>query len=184
MIGSACRTAAFCEQHKDRRTWLAGRTGLVLDPYFSATKIAWLLDHVPGARGRAEDGALAAGTVDSFLLWHLTGGPSGGVHITDVTNASRTQLMNLETLAWDKELLNVFGIPEAMLPEIRSSSENYGLAKEPSVKDVAIAGRAGGTNLLRSGRGEKHLWHRLLFVDEHRHQESGFQVWLADNDGI
>lgn len=83
------------------------------------------------------------GNIDTFLIWQLTGGCKGGVHITDVTNASRTQLMNLETLSWDKEILDEFGIPQAMLPEIRSSSENYGLAKEQAVKNVAIAGILG-----------------------------------------
>jgi len=119
------------------------KTGLPLTTYFSGLKIRWILEHVKGARELAEAGEVIFGNVDTFLLWHLTGGSKGGVHITDVTNASRTQLMNLETLSWDKELLDAFGIPEAILPKIRSSSETYGLAKEPSIKNVAIAGILG-----------------------------------------
>ena len=120
-----------------------GKTGLPLTTYFSGLKIRWILEHVKGARELAGAGEVIFGNIDTFLLWHLTGGSKGGVHITDVTNASRTQLMNLETLSWDKELLDAFGIPEAMLPKIRSSSETYGLAKEPSIKNVAIAGILG-----------------------------------------
>lgn len=119
------------------------KTGLPLTTYFSGLKIRWILEHVQGARAQAEAGDLIFGNIDTFLLWHLTGGGDGGVHITDVTNASRTQLMNLATLAWDREILDAFEIPEAMLPEIRSSSESYGFAKEPSVKDVPIAGILG-----------------------------------------
>lgn len=120
-----------------------GKTGLPLTTYFSGLKIRWILEHVKGARELAEAGEVIFGNVDTFLIWHLTGGSEGGIHITDVTNASRTQLMNLETLSWDKELLDVFGIPEAMLPKIRSSSETYGLAKEQSIRNVAIAGILG-----------------------------------------
>ena len=120
-----------------------GKTGLPLTTYFSALKIRWILEHVKGVRELAEAGDVIFGNIDTFLLWHLTSGNKGGVHITDVTNASRTQLMNLETLSWDKELLNAFEIPERMVPKIRSSSETYGLAKEPSIKNVAIAGILG-----------------------------------------
>ena len=95
------------------------KTGLVLDAYFSATKLAWLLDHVPGARARAERGELAFGTVDSWLVWRLTG---GRVHATDPSNASRTLLFNIHTQAWDDELLGLFNIPRAVLPEVRPSS--------------------------------------------------------------
>jgi glycerol kinase len=115
------------------------KTGLPLTTYFSGLKIRWILDHVKGARELAEAGDLIFGNIDAFLVWHLT----RGVHITDVTNASRTQLMDLETLSWDKQLLDQFGIPKTMLPTIRSSSETYGLAKEPSVKDVPISGILG-----------------------------------------
>ncbi|MFN3516676.1 MAG: glycerol kinase GlpK [Novosphingobium sp.] len=105
---------------------LRGKTGLPLATYFSGLKLRWLLDHVPGARARAEAGELLFGNIDTWLAWHLTGGPKGGLHITDVTNASRTQLMNLETLDWDAEILALLDIPQACLPQIRSSSEVYG----------------------------------------------------------
>ena len=119
------------------------RTGLPLATYFSAAKIRWILDNVAGARRRAEAGSLAFGNIDTYLAWHLTGGASGGIHVTDVTNASRTQLMNLDTLDWDDEMLRAFSIPRAMLPEIRSSSEVYGHAVWDAVKGVPIAGILG-----------------------------------------
>ena len=119
------------------------KTGLPLTTYFSGLKIRWILEHVKGAREQAEAGDVIFGNIDTFLIWKLTGGCLSGVHITDVTNASRTQLMNIETLSWDKEILNVFGIPEAMLPRIHSSSEIYGLATERSIQDVPIAGILG-----------------------------------------
>ena len=122
---------------------LRAKTGLPLSTYFSSLKIRWLLDHVPGVRKLAEAGDVVFGNIDTFLTWHLTGGPDGGLHITDVTNASRTQLMDLDTLSWDKELLNVFGIPAAMLPRICSSSEAYGIVKRSAVKGVMIAGILG-----------------------------------------
>jgi len=119
------------------------QTGLPLTTYFSGLKVRWILDHVSGARELAEAGDALFGNIDSFLVWNLTGGPRGGVHITDVTNASRTQLMNLETLSWDKSLLDTFGIPSTMLPKICTSSETYGLAREAAVVDVAISGILG-----------------------------------------
>ncbi|MDH2444678.1 glycerol kinase GlpK [Amnibacterium sp. CER49] len=120
------------------------RTGLPLSTYFAGTKIRWILDSVDGARRRAEAGELLFGTTDTWLLWNLTGGPDGGVHATDVTNASRTLLMDLETLAWDDELLDLVGVPRAMLPEIRSSSEVYGSAEPSSLlRGTPIAGILG-----------------------------------------
>jgi glycerol kinase len=119
------------------------RTGLPLSSYFSSLKIRWILDHVPDARRLAEAGDALFGNVDTFLVWHLTGGPHGGLHVTDVTNASRTQLMNLRTLDWDPELLAAFDIPRAMLPAIRSSSEQYGAAAIEPVRGVPIAGILG-----------------------------------------
>ncbi|HEY1013628.1 MAG TPA: glycerol kinase GlpK [Herpetosiphonaceae bacterium] len=118
------------------------QAGLPLATYFSGPKISWILDHVPGARQQAERGELAFGTIDSFLAWWLTGGPDGGVHITDVTNASRTLLMNLETCQWDPALLAAIGVPEALLPEIRPSSERYGLCKG-ALEGVPLAGILG-----------------------------------------
>jgi glycerol kinase len=119
------------------------QTGLPLATYFSGLKIRWILDHVPGVRACAEAGEVLFGNIDSYLLWKLTGGAQGGIHVTDVTNASRTQLMNLRTLSWDKDILKLFEIPEAILPEIRSSSEVYGTAKIHPVRDVPIAGILG-----------------------------------------
>ena len=118
------------------------KTGLPLATYFAASKIVWILEQVEGVRERAESGALAFGTIDSWLVWNLTGGISGGVHVTDVTNASRTLLMDLETLQWDSELLSAFDIPHALLPKIVSSSEIYGHAGEP-LQGVPVAGILG-----------------------------------------
>jgi glycerol kinase len=119
------------------------KTGLPLATYFSGLKIRWILKNVPGAQESAEAGDLLFGNVDTFLVWKLTGGTQGGVHVTDVTNASRTQLMDLATLAWDREMLAVYGIPEKILPKIASSSEIYGKAQLDSIKDVPIAGILG-----------------------------------------
>jgi len=119
------------------------KTGLPLSTYFSGLKLRWILENVPGAREKGATGAWLFGNIDTFLTWNLTGGPQGGAHVTDVTNASRTQLMNLKTLDWDEELLAAFQIPRAMLPEIRSSSEKYGEAKLPAIAGVPIAGILG-----------------------------------------
>lgn len=120
------------------------RVGLPLATYFSGTKIAWILEHVEGARERAEAGDLLFGTTDSWVLWNLTGGAEGGVHATDVTNASRTLFMDLETLQWDEQILADFGVPRSMMPEIRSSSEVYGTASTHSLlREVPIAGILG-----------------------------------------
>ena len=119
------------------------KTGLPLATYFSGLKIRWVLKNVPCAFESAEAGDLLFGNIDCYLVWKLTGGTQGGVHVTDVTNASRTQLMDLATLAWDKEMLAMYGIPESMLPKIASSSEVYGQAKLDSIKDVPIAGILG-----------------------------------------
>jgi glycerol kinase len=119
-------------------------TGLPLATYFSATKLVWILENVPGARERAEAGELLFGTIDTWLVWNLTGGVDGGIHVTDVTNASRTLLMSLETLDWDEGLLAEFGVPRSLMPTICSSSEVYGLASPRSLLDgVPIAGILG-----------------------------------------
>jgi glycerol kinase len=117
------RTADFCRQHQADETWITSRTGLVLDPYFSATKVRWQLEHSPELRARAQAGELAWGTIDSFLIWRLTG---GRVHATDVTNASRTLLLNLESASWDEELCRYFGVPRALLADVRPSAADYG----------------------------------------------------------
>src|SRR5208283_1419931 len=137
------RTAGRCAALKESgvEEEVSSRTGLVLDPYFSATKVGWILDHVDGARKRAERGELAFGTVDSWLVWHLT---SGHKHVTDVTNASRTLLFNIVKGEWDAELLRLFGIPESMLPQVVWSSERVGEATTAlGLGGVAIAGIAG-----------------------------------------
>ncbi len=131
------RTAEVCRKHRhdDAAEMVRARTGLLIDPYFSATKIAWLLDNVAGARERAERGELAFGTVDSFLLWRLTG---GRLHATDATNASRTMLFDIHRQAWDDDLLDLFGVPASLLPEVRDSADDYG-ATLPELFGGAIA---------------------------------------------
>ena len=136
------RTAKYCDSirtaHGDS---IRAKTGLVLDAYFSATKVKWILDHVPGARVRAEKGELCFGTVDTWLVWNLT---EGRTFVTDPGNASRTMLFNIHTLQWDEDLLALFDIPRAMLPEVKSSSEVYGrTAPRFTNHPIAIAGIAG-----------------------------------------
>jgi glycerol kinase len=137
------RTAPLCARLKEEghEALIAQRTGLLVDPYFSATKVAWILDHVPGARARAERGELLFGTVDSFLLWKLTG---GRVHGTDATNASRTMLYDIRRGAWDEDLLRLLRIPAAMLPEVRDCAAEFGTT-EPGIfgAPIAIRGIAG-----------------------------------------
>jgi glycerol kinase len=147
------RTAGACERLREAglEPLFRARTGLVLDPYFSGTKIAWLLDHVPGARAAAEAGRLAFGTVDSWLLFKLSG---GAVHATDVSNASRTLLWNLETGAWDDELLAALGVPRAMLPEVRASAGVYATTADGLLPErLPIAGVAGDQQAALYGQG-------------------------------
>ena len=127
------RTAGLCDELKSRglEEMIRSRTGLMIDAYFSATKIHWILQNVPGARKKAEQGRLRFGTVDSWLIWNLTGGQ---VHATDVTNASRTMLFNINTLSWDEELLQLFGIPISMMPEVKDCNAHFG--------DVSLGGRS------------------------------------------
>jgi len=131
---------------------LRAQTGLPLATYFAGPKVRWILDNVPAARERAERGDALFGTVDSFLVWWLTGGPDGGVHVTDVTNASRTLLMDLATLDWDDELLRIVGVPRAMLPQICSSSEIYGTARG-ALTGVPVAGILGDQQAATMGQG-------------------------------
>ena len=138
------RTSAICADLKARclEERIRAKTGLLLDPYFSATKIAWILDHVGGARERAQRGELAFGTIDTWLLWYLTGGQ---VHVTDYTNASRTMLFNIDTLAWDDELLDILRVPRPVLPNVSTSGSIFGRTKAiPPLPDgIPIAGIAG-----------------------------------------
>jgi len=132
-------------------------TGLPLSTYFAATKIVWMLENVEGARERAENGELLFGTMDTWVTWNLTGGDDGGVHVTDVTNASRTLLMNLETLDWDDDLLAAFDIPRSLLPRIASSSEVYGDVESSSVlREVPIAGILGDQQAATFGQAAFH----------------------------
>lgn len=135
------RTSEFCDTLRDKADFIREKTGLIIDAYFSGTKIRWILDHVPGAREKAEAGRLRFGTVDSWLVWQLT---RGTVHVTDVSNASRTMLFNIHTLEWDQELLDLLDIPASMMPEVRSSSEVYGVTKTTIfAHEVPIGGIAG-----------------------------------------
>lgn len=137
------RTAPLCDRLRadGHEPIIQQRTGLVLDPYFSASKIAWILDHVPGARARAEAGKLAFGTVDSWLIWKLTGGRQ---HLTDVSNASRTMLFNIHEACWDDTMLRLFGLPPMLMPSVRTSSEVYGeITATTGLGSVPIAGIAG-----------------------------------------
>ncbi len=137
------RTASFCDELKNKglADLVRSKTGLVIDAYFSGSKVRWILDNVPGARAKAEAGELAFGTVDSWLVWKFT---RGNVHATDVTNACRTMLFNIRTLEWDNELLKIFNIPKSMLPEVKQSSEIYGeTATTIFASKIPIAGIAG-----------------------------------------
>jgi glycerol kinase len=122
---------------------LRDKTGLPLATYFSGPKVRWILDNVPGARAAADSGDLIFGNIDTFVIWWLTGGPNGGVHVTDVTNASRTLLMDLHTLDWDNELLRTIGVPRSMLPQIRSSSDVYGNVAAGPLAGIPVAGDLG-----------------------------------------
>ena len=127
------------------------RSGLLLDPYFSATKVAWILDNVDGARRRAESGELAFGTIDSFLIWRLTGGDA---HVTDATNASRTNLYNIKSMSWDDELLRIFKVPAAVLPEVKDCSADFGVSKGDVLgQEIPIYGVAGDQQAATVGQG-------------------------------
>ncbi len=137
------RTAAYCDNLKKvgKEEMIRQKTGLVIDAYFSASKVKWMLDHVEGAREKAEKGELCFGTIDSWLVWKLT---NGKVHVTDVTNSSRTQLFNIHSMQWDEELLRLFDIPASMLPEVRSSSEVYGHTQQLlAAAELPVCGIAG-----------------------------------------
>lgn len=137
------RTAEYCDELKaaGHQEMVREKTGLVIDSYFSGTKARWILDNVKGARKRAENGELLMGTIDSWLIWNMTG---GALHITDVTNACRTMLFNIHTMAWDQELTALLDIPESLLPEVRESSEQYGVTDENFLKaGIPISGIAG-----------------------------------------
>jgi len=147
------RTAAQCAELKQvgAESLVRERTGLVIDPYFSGTKIAWLLDHVPGARARAERGELAFGTVDTWLVWHLTGNRT---HVTDVSNASRTLLFNIHANDWDEELLSLLRVPRAILPDVHLSTHAFGMLPKAELGEaVVIGGIAGDQQAATFGQG-------------------------------
>ncbi|WP_226527279.1 glycerol kinase GlpK [Metabacillus niabensis] len=131
------RSSDFCKGLKEKgyEDKVQAKTGLTIDPYFSASKVSWILDHVEGAKDKANEGKLLLGTIDSWLMWKLTG---GSVHATDYTNASRTLLFNIHTLTWDDELLEIFGIPKTMLPEVRSSNDIFGRVNDPKLSFLGL----------------------------------------------
>jgi len=148
IVWQCTRTQDFCSRWRKIEGWeqsqtgcgkVKDRTGLLISTYFSGTKLRWLLDSVGGAKERAERGELLFGTMDTWLIWNLTGGVSGGIHVTDVTNASRTLLMNIKTLEWDEEMLDFLGIPASMLPRIEPSSCVYGKTAKSASLDAGIA---------------------------------------------
>ena len=175
------RTAPLCEELR-ADGWeekIREKTGLLIDAYFSGTKLRWILDNVPGARERAERGELLFGTVDTWLIWNLTG---GRVHVTDYSNASRTMLFNIHTLQWDAELCEALRIPMCMLPKPVSNSEEYGAIDShmPGLEELSgtpICGAAGDQQAALLGQGcihpGEHLRHRLLCHDEHRPDRPG-----------
>src|SRR5438270_7512171 len=146
------RTTDFCRERVADQPWLTERTGLVLDPYFSGTKLRWLLEHKPDLRPAAERGELACGTVDSFLIWRLTGGEA---HATDATNASRTLLFNIHSMTWDDELLAFLGVPRPLLPEVKPSAADFGTTKGLDFlpDGVPIRGVAGDQQAALYGQG-------------------------------
>ena len=163
------RTADFCETLIDEglEPWITGKTGLLLDPYFSSTKLKWILDHVEGALQRAQAGDLLFGTVDTFLLWRLTGGAS---HKTDATNASRTMLFNIHEQEWDAEILARLDVPACMLPEVEDCSADFGHTDPCLVwcgdthtgNGRRPAGSIDRAGLLHTGNDQEYLWDRLF----------------------
>ncbi len=185
------RTATICQKLKKQgleRTFTR-KTGLLLDPYFSGTKLAWVLDKVPGARKRAANGELLFGTVDCFLIWRLTGGK---VHATDATNASRTLLFNIATNEWDDELLDILHIPRAMLPEVKDCAANYGAAEaELFGATIPILGVAGDQHAATIGQAcfaARHvqidLRHRLFCTAQHRQRHGPVEEPVANDHRI
>ncbi len=161
--------------------------GLPLATYFSGPKIKWILDNVDGVRERAQRGEVLFGNIDTWCIWNLTGGPDGGAHVTDVTNASRTMLMNLETLDWDDEILGIMGVPRAMLPEIQRLERGLRRGQGRAGRDPGgrrprrPAGGAVRPDRLRRRRGQEHLRHRQLPAAQHGHQAHPVQERAADD---
>jgi glycerol kinase len=143
LVWQDTRTERYLPRFSAQENVVRRKTGLPLSTYFSSLKLVWLLDNVQGLRERAQSGEILFGTIDSFLAWRLTGGINGGVHLTDLTNASRTQLFNLESCEWDEELLQLFSIPKQILPRVRSSSEIYGTVCHKGLDGIPLAGILG-----------------------------------------
>ena len=182
------RTSEYCDSLMERGLVdrFREKTGLVIDAYFSATKLKWILDEVPGVRERAERGDLYFGTVETWLIWKMT---KGKVHVTDYTNASRTMLFNIHTLKWDEDILKELNIPLCMLPEVRPSSclrgDGIHIFRRPD-SDCGSSGRpAGGAvrpDLLCAGRSEKYIRNRLLPADEHGRKAGFFDTRSCYHD--
>ena len=176
------RTSEYCDSLKEKGLTekFRQKTGLVIDAYFSATKIKWILDNVPGARERAERQELLFGTVETWLIWKMT---KGRAHVTDYSNASRTMLFNINTLSWDDEILSELDIPKSMLPQPKPSSCIYGKT-DPAFfgGEIPIAGAAGdqqaalfGQTCFQAGEAKKHLRNGLLFINEYRRKTCIFR---------
>ena len=183
------RTSEYCDSLKEKGLTekFREKTGLVIDAYFSATKVKWILDNVPGARERAEKGELLFGTVETWLIWKLT---KGAVHVTDYSNASRTMLFNINTLEWDDEILAELDIPKSMLPEAKPSSCIYGEADPAFLGGpIPIAGAAGdqqaalfGQTCFTAGEAKKYIWYGMFLIDEHRRETCFFKEWSCNNN--
>eukprot|EP01138_Halocafeteria_seosinensis_P001676 gb/GECG01001717.1/.p1 GENE.gb/GECG01001717.1/~~gb/GECG01001717.1/.p1 ORF type:complete len:570 (+),score=61.79 gb/GECG01001717.1/:1-1710(+) len=174
------RTEGICRKFSGNKgpNRFRDKTGLPLYPYFSATKICWIFDNVSGVKSRAKNGELLFGTIDTWLIWNLTGGPEGGIHVTDVTNGARTFLMNINTLQWDDSLCDTFDIPRKMLPTIKTSSEIYGLCSAaifPELKNVPFAGILGDQNAA--------LFGQACFTEGSTKQTYGTGGFLLQNTG-
>ena len=185
------RTAEYCEQLKKagHEKTFTKKTGLLLDPYFSGTKVSWALDNVKGLRKKAENGSIAFGTIDSFLIWRLTGGKS---HVTDATNASRTLMYNIGTNKWDKGLLETLNIPAGILPEVLDCSDDFGVTDKSILgAEIPILGVAGDQQaasnrqcLFCARHDEIDLRYRLLCVVEHRKGPCRLQEPLAYHNSL
>ena len=167
------RTAAECDRliSEGFDEYIKEKTGLLIDAYFSATKISWILDHVPGARRQAQQGNLLFGTIDTWLIWNLTGGRA---HVTDYSNAARTMLFDIEKLTWDDRLCEITRVPRIMLPQPVPNSQRYGVLTEriKGRSDLRLRRRSAGgsvrSNLLSPRRYQKHVWYGMFHIDEHR----------------
>ncbi len=190
IVWQSRQTQAICEELKNggHEDTFRKKTGLLLDPYFSGTKVKWILDHVEGAREKAENGDVLFGTIDSWLVWKLSGGKA---HVTDYSNASRTLMYNIHDLQWDDELLSLLDVPKAMLPEVKPSSEIYCETIDYHFfgQKVPIAGIAGdqqaalfGQACFEKGDIKKYLRYRWIHVNEHWRRSSDFRAWFINND--